>query len=84
MDAPLHTQQQYRRRTNGTIDFDHYRQEARMLRQATRTEFVRGVAKLIRPLVAFAIIGFAIATMPTSAPDPANVVAMSPAITHVK
>jgi hypothetical protein len=80
----MDTQQQVRRRTNGTIDYDHYRQEALMLRRATTTEFVRGLGRLVRPLVAAAVIILAISVMPTSAPPLSGAVAMSPATTHVK
>jgi len=88
IDTHLDSQQRFRRRTNGTIDYDHYRQEAMMLRQATRTEFVRGLAKLIRPLAAVAIIILAITVMPSDAPQRQDAVAMSramsPATTHLK
>ena len=74
--------------TNGTIDHDHYRQAAMMLRQATRTDFVRGLARLVRPLAAAAIILLAISVMPRDAPPRQDAIAMSPvmspATTQVK
>jgi len=39
-----------RRRSNGTIDIDSYRQEARMLREQTRTEFFKTAGRAIQPL----------------------------------
>jgi len=84
MSARLDSRQQFRRRTNGTIDYDYYRQEAMMLRQATRTEFVRGLARLIRPAAAIAIIILAISVMPSDAPQRQDAVAMSRTTTHVK
>lgn len=40
-----------RRRTNGTIDIDSYRQEALFLRAQTRTEFLKRVGRVARPLI---------------------------------
>jgi len=40
-----------RRRSNGTIDIDSYRQEARMLREQTRTEFFKTAGRAIQPLI---------------------------------
>jgi len=76
--------QQFRRRINGTIDYDYYRQQAMMHRRATRTDFVRGLVRLIRPLAAMAIIILAIALMPGDAPEQQDAVAMSRATTQVK
>jgi hypothetical protein len=84
MNAHPDPRQQFRRRTNGTVDYDYYRQEALMLRRATRTEFVRGLARLVRPLAAVAIIILAIATMPSDAPQRQDAMAMSPATTQLK
>ncbi|MGB9045153.1 MAG: hypothetical protein WCC81_22185 [Pseudolabrys sp.] len=39
-----------RRRSNGTIDIDSYRRDALMLREQTRTEFFRSIARAVRPL----------------------------------
>jgi len=47
-----------RRRNNGTIDLDHYRSQALMLREQVRTEVFRGVAAAARPLCGgLAVIG---------------------------
>jgi Protein of unknown function (DUF3455) len=40
-----------RRRSNGTIDIDSYRREARTLREQTRAEFFRSVGRALRPFV---------------------------------
>ena len=40
-----------RRRSNGTIDIDSYRREARTLREQTRSEFFRSVGRSFRPYV---------------------------------
>lgn len=39
-----------RQRSNGTIDLDHYRSRALMLREQVRTEVFRGMAAAARPL----------------------------------
>jgi hypothetical protein len=43
-----------RRRSNGTIDIDFYRQQALSLRAQARTDFFRALNCLVRP--AFAIV----------------------------
>jgi len=61
-----------RRRSNGTIDIDSYRQEARMLREQTRTEFFKIAGRAIRPLIgAAAIIAAYISTLHLAFPVPA-------------
>jgi hypothetical protein len=40
-----------RRRSNGTIDIDSYRQEALTRRAQTRTQFFSGVGRAVRPLM---------------------------------
>jgi hypothetical protein len=84
MEDVMDHQQQFRRRANGTIDYDYYRQEALMLQRATRTEFMRGLVRLIRPLAAIAIIILTIAVMPTDAPERRDAFAMSPSTTRLK
>jgi hypothetical protein len=38
-----------RRRSNGTVDIDSYRRDALMLREQTRTEFFRSIARAFQP-----------------------------------
>jgi hypothetical protein len=40
-----------RRRSNGTIDIDSYRWEARALREQTRAEFFRNTGRAVRPFI---------------------------------
>ena len=61
-----------RRRSNGTIDIDSYRQEARMLREQTRTEFFKAAGRAARPLIGIvAIIAIYFSTMHLLFPGPA-------------
>ena len=48
--------QQIRRRTNGTIDIDFYRQTALQLRSETMTEFLRGTRGVARALLGVGVI----------------------------
>jgi hypothetical protein len=45
-----------RRRSNGTIDIDGYRQEALTLRAQTRTQFFRSLGRVARPVIGTAAI----------------------------
>jgi len=45
-----------RRRSNGTVDIDGYRRDALMLREQTRTEFFRSIARAVRPFIGGAAI----------------------------
>ena len=40
-----------RRRSNGTVDIDSYRRDALMLREQTRTEFFRSIARAVQPFI---------------------------------
>jgi len=45
-----------RRRSNGTVYIDGYRRDALMLREQTRTEFFRSIARAVRPFIGGAAI----------------------------
>lgn len=61
-----------RRRTNGTIDVDTYRQEALTLRRQTRTEFFTSIGRVARPLIgSIAIIVAYISALHLMFPMPA-------------
>jgi hypothetical protein len=40
-----------RRRSNGTVDIDSYRRDALMLREQTRMEIFRGIARAVQPFI---------------------------------
>jgi Protein of unknown function (DUF3455) len=40
-----------RRRSNGTIDIDSYRRDARVLREQTRAEFFRNAGRAVHPFI---------------------------------
>ena len=56
--------QDFRRRLDGSLDIDYYRQKALMERRVVLTGFFSGVAKVIRPAFAIAIVILAISLMP--------------------
>lgn len=53
-----------RRRTDGSIDIDFYRQQGLMERRLVMTGFVSGLGKIVRPAIAIAMLAGAICTMP--------------------
>ena len=59
MDTPT-----IRRRTNGTIDLDFYRERALMERAAVRRNSFRRAGGLVRPAVAIAALLAAVAVVP--------------------
>jgi hypothetical protein len=68
MERIMLTQRQdIRRRLDGSIDIDFYRQKGLMERRAVVTGFFSGVGKVIRPAFAIAIVILAISLMPGSA-----------------
>ena len=56
--------QDIRRRPNGSIDIDFYRQTGLMERRAVMTNFFSGARKLGKPLVAAAVLAGALYMMP--------------------
>jgi hypothetical protein len=65
MESIMLTQRQdIRRRLDGSIDIDFYRQKGLMERRVAMTGFFSGVGKVIRPATAIAIVIFAISLMP--------------------
>ena len=61
-----------RRRSNGTIDIDYYRQEAPTLREQTRTEFFRIIGRAARPFIGgLAVIVVYIFVLHLMSPAPA-------------
>jgi hypothetical protein len=62
--------QQIRRRTNGTIDIDHYRNHALMLRREAMTNMARGVDFSVLRLIAVATLIVALIAMTSHGPAP--------------
>ena len=60
----LTQRQDIRRRLDGSIDIDFYRHKALMERRVMLTGFFSGVGKVIRPVVAIAIVILTISLMP--------------------
>ena len=60
----LTQRQDIRRRLDGSIDIDFYRQKGLMERRAVMTGFFSGVGKVIRPAFVIAIVILAISLMP--------------------
>jgi hypothetical protein len=61
-----------RRHADGSIDYDFYRRRAMRLRSEKIRKAVRGMAPMIKPLIAVALLIGALIAMPTRAPQPAN------------
>ena len=53
-----------RRRLDGSIDVDFYRQRGLMERRVVMTNFVKGAGRLARPLVAVAVLAAALSVTP--------------------
>ena len=67
-----------RRHPGGSIDCDFYRRRAARLRSENIRKAVRGMARMIKPLIAIALLIGTLIAMPTRAPqlaDPAADVA---------
>jgi len=64
MESSMTLQTPIRRRTNGSIDIDFYRQQGLMERRAVMIGFVEGLRNIARPTIAIAIIVAAISAMP--------------------
>ncbi len=73
--------QQIRRRTNGTIDIDHYRNHALMERRETIRNTANGVKILAWPLVAAAALIVAMLVMTPPAPETKGTATKGAAIT---
>ena len=67
--------QQFRQRTNGTIDIDHYRSHALMLRRESMTNMARGVDFSVLRLVAAAALIVALIAMTLHSPAPKGIAA---------
>jgi hypothetical protein len=61
-----------RRHPDNSIDYDFYRRRAGRLRRGTIHHSVKGMARMIRPLVAIVLLLGTLLAMPTRAPEPAN------------
>ena len=57
--------QEIRRGLDGSIDTDFYRQKCLMERRAVMTGFFKGLGKLVKPLVAVALIVAAVYASPS-------------------
>ena len=62
--------EQIRRRTNGTIDIDHYRNLSLMLRRETMANVARGVSLAVLRRVAAAALIVALIAMSSRGPAP--------------
>jgi hypothetical protein len=58
-----------RRNHDGSIDFDFYRRRAARLRSKKVGKSVKGIASMIRPLIATALLLGMLLAMPTRAPE---------------
>jgi hypothetical protein len=61
-----------RRQPEGSIDYGFYRRRAVRLRSEKMRKSVRGMAPMIKPLIAVALLLGTLLAMPTRAPQPAN------------
>jgi hypothetical protein len=55
-----------RRRTNGSIDIDFYREQSVTERRAVMTAFLKGAGRVARPLIAVAALATAVYLAPAS------------------
>ena len=62
--------EEIRRRSNGTVDIDFYRQRATALRLQTQTDALRKLGGAIRPLIAAIVLALGSATLPGRQPTP--------------
>ena len=72
--------EEIRRRDNGTIDIDYYRQRALSARREVMTNFFRGAGRVARPLIAVAVLSLAVYTVAVRAPSTAGEVRSFPPI----
>ena len=61
-----------RRHPDNSIDYDFYRRRAARLRSEAMRKSVRGMAPMIKPLIAIVLVLGTLLAMPTRAPQPAN------------
>jgi hypothetical protein len=61
--------QDIRRRENGTIDIDYYRQEALSHRREVMTSFFRRAGRAARPLIAITAVALAVHSFATRPPS---------------
>ena len=64
-----------RRHPDGSIDYGFYRRRAVRLRSEKMRKSVRGMAPMIKPLIAVALLIGTLIAMPTRAPQPATLAA---------
>jgi hypothetical protein len=61
-----------RRHPDGSIDYDFYRRRAARLRSEKVRKSVRGMARMLRPLIAIALLLGTLFATPTRAPHAPN------------